>query len=155
MTSETRSGATSASMGMVVFIIFMVTMAGIGQLFLKQGIMYMTEEVLGGFPSDIMGWISLIFYWKVFIGLTIYFFFGVSWLKILADVPVSFAFPFLAISYIVIILGSWLFLAESINSMKLIAIGLIIVGVICLSRSDTSEVGTSKPASGAAFKPPS
>lgn len=147
MTSETKSGVTSASMGMVIFIIVMVTMAGIGQLFLKHGIVYMTEEVLDGFPRDIMGWIRLIFHWEVFIGLAIYFFFGVSWLKILADVPVSFAFPFLAISYIVIILGSWLFLAESINMMKLIAIALIIVGVICLSRSDTSEVGGPKPAS--------
>ena len=122
---------------MVVFIIFMVTLAGIGQLFIKHGVTVVTEQA-GGFPTDIMGFIKMVFYWPVFIGLAIYFFFGVAWLKILADVPVSFAFPFLAISYIVIILGSWWFLSENINSLKLIAIGLIIAGVICLSRSDTS-----------------
>ncbi len=123
---------------MVVFIILMVTLAGIGQLFIKHGVTNVTDQ-LGGFPTDIIGFIKLVFHWPVFVGLVIYFFFGIAWLKILADVPVSFAFPFLAISYIVIILGSGIFLGESINYLKIIAIVLIIAGVICLSRSDTSE----------------
>ena len=86
-----------------------------------------------------MGFLELIFYWPVFIGLAIYFIFGVAWLKILADVPVSFAFPFLAISYVVIIFGSWLFLGENISNLKILAVVLIIAGVVSLSRSDTSE----------------
>jgi drug/metabolite transporter (DMT)-like permease len=142
MTSPTGNGKKTASIGLIAFIILMVTLAGIGQLFMKQGIVEMVG-MLGGFPRDIVGWIRLIFHWKVFLGLVIYFFFGIAWLKILADVPVSFAFPFLAISYIVIILGSRLFLHEDINFMKLVAVVLIILGVICLSRSDTSEISSS------------
>jgi drug/metabolite transporter (DMT)-like permease len=133
--TEVRKTATP---GMIVFIILMVTLAGIGQLFIKHGVTEVTEQ-LGGFPSDIVGFIRLIFHWQVFLGLVIYFFFGVAWLKILADVPVSFAFPFLAISYIVIILGSWKFLGENISTLKIISIVLIILGVVSLSRSDTSE----------------
>jgi len=123
---------------MIIFIIVMVTLAGFGQLFIKTGV-----NQFGGpdasFPRDIVGFIRLVTYWPVFLGLVIYFFFGLSWLKILSDVPVSFAFPFLAISYIVIIFGSWYFLGEDINAMKIIAVVLIILGVICLSRSDTSQ----------------
>ena len=128
----------TATPGMIIFIILMVTLAGIGQLFIKHGVTVVTDQI-GGFPSDIMGFIGLVFYWPVFIGLVIYFFFGVAWLKILADVPVSFAFPFLAISYIVIIFGSWLFLEENISTLKILAVVLIIGGVVSLSRSDTSE----------------
>jgi drug/metabolite transporter (DMT)-like permease len=138
MTSSTNVTRKNASIGMVIFIIVMVLLAGIGQLFIKYGVNAVTTS-LGGFPTDILGFIKLVFFWPVLLGLCIYFFFGVAWLKILADVPLSFAFPFLAISYIVIILGSYFFLDEDINFLKLVAIALIIAGVICLSRSDTSE----------------
>lgn len=123
---------------MVIFIVVMVTLAGVGQLFIKSGVGETTAR-LGGFPSNIPDFFTLVFYWKVFVGLAIYFVFGITWLKILSDVPVSFAFPFLAIGYVVIILGSYFFLGESINLLKLIAILLIISGVVCLSRSDTTE----------------
>jgi drug/metabolite transporter (DMT)-like permease len=137
MTPNTPSSRT-ASMGMIVFIVVMVTLAGIGQLFIKSGVNTVTGN-LGHFPTDPVGFLRLVFYWPVLLGLVIYFFFGIAWLKILSDVPVSYAFPFLAISYIVIILGSSWFLNENINLLKVTAIVLIIAGVICLSRSDTSE----------------
>lgn len=133
--SQIKKRATPAMIG---FIITMVILAGIGQLFIKNGVTTVTAE-LGHFPTDPLGFLKLVFYWPVFLGLAIYFFFGITWLKILSDVPVSFAFPFLAISYIVIILGSYFFLNESINTMKIAAIVLIIAGVVCLSRSDTTE----------------
>lgn len=138
MTPDAGKTRTTASTGLVIFIIVFVLLAGIGQLFIKYGVNVVTLDSTG-FPTDIMGFIRLIFFWPVILGLCIYFLFGIAWLKILADVPVSFAFPFLAISYIVIILGSWLFLGEDINLLKLISIALIIAGVICLSRSDTTE----------------
>jgi drug/metabolite transporter (DMT)-like permease len=126
------------SMAMIVFIVVMVTLAGIGQLFIKDGV-DAVKNSLGHFPTDPVGFLKMIFYWPVFTGLAIYFFFGIAWLKILSDVPVSYAFPFLAISYIVIILGSYWFLHETITPLKIIAIVLIIAGVVCLSRSDTRE----------------
>jgi drug/metabolite transporter (DMT)-like permease len=135
MSSETRQAATTTT---ILFIIFMVTLAGIGQLFIKQGVTTETAA-LGHFPTNLPEFLKLVLFWPVLLGLVIYFFFGVAWLKILSDVPVSFAFPFLAISYVVIILGSYLFLHEDITLLKIIAIVLIILGVVCLSRSDTTE----------------
>lgn len=201
MTGKTEATSSRASIGMVIFIVAMVTMAAVGQLFIKDGVnnfetvltlrefhgaIFVPEQALvqntdvdavkaidsdggkfftifeakgkykegiltntfnpgdkivvrGKFPSDFAGFLRLVFYWPVFIGLAIYFFFGFAWLKILGSVPVSFAFPFLALGYIVIILGSAWILGEEINAMRIGAIILIIAGVICLSRSDTSE----------------
>jgi len=144
MTSPPLHNRRTALPGMILFIILMVTLAGIGQLFIKHGVTAVTDRI-GGFPTDIIGFFSLVFYPPVFIGLVIYFFFGIAWLKILADVPVSFAFPFLAISYIVIILGSFWFLGESVSSLKIASVVLIIAGVTCLSRSDTSEIPLPSP----------
>lgn len=141
MTTTPVTARKTASIALVIFIIGMVFLAGIGQLFIKYGVNQVTDQI-GHFPTDPVGFIKLVFFWPVFTGLCIYFFFGMAWLKILADVPVSFAFPFLAISYIVIILGSYLFLGENINTLKLVAIALIIAGVICLSRSDTTQAAT-------------
>jgi len=138
MNGSTLRPTATASITMIVFIIVMVTLAGIGQLFIKHGVTVVVGQA-GSFPADLIGFLKLVFYWPVFLGLLIYFFFGIAWLKILSDVPVSYAFPFLSISYIVIILGSWWFLGETITFLKIIAIFLIIAGVICLSRSDTSE----------------
>ena len=131
----------TASIPTIVLILLMVLLAGIAQLFIKQGVNTVTSG-LGHFPTNIAGFFRLVFYWPVFLGLVIYVFFGIAWLKILSDVPVSFAFPFLAISYLVIIIGSYLFLDETITPLKVAAILLISGGVICLSRSDTSEHGT-------------
>ncbi|HEX9745756.1 MAG TPA: hypothetical protein VGB30_10040 [bacterium] len=129
-----------ASPGMILFIIIMVTMAGVAQVFIKSGVNFIkSPEQLGGFPSNLSEFFVMVFYWQVFLGLCFYFVFGLAWLKILSSVPVSFAFPFLAISYIVIILGSYLFLNEPINALKLTSIVLIILGVVSLSRSDTTE----------------
>jgi drug/metabolite transporter (DMT)-like permease len=138
MTSDVPNTQKAASPRMILLIIAMVTLAGIGQLFIKHGVSTVTES-LGHFPTDPVGFLKLIFFWPVFVGLAIYFFFGVAWLKILSDVPVSFAFPFLAISYIVIILGSGIFLHEEITPLKIVSIILIIAGVVCLSRSDSSS----------------
>ena len=201
MKGKSEAAPSRASIGMVIFIVAMVTMAAVGQLFIKDGVnnfetvvtlqevngaIFIPEQALvpdadvdavraidsdgekfftifeskgkykegiltntfnpgdkivvrGKFPSDFAGFLRLVFYWPVFIGLAIYFFFGIAWLKILGSVPVSFAFPFLALGYIVIILGSAWILGEDINGMRIGAIILIIAGVICLSRSDTSE----------------
>ena len=138
MTTRAVDTGKTASPGVIFFIILMVILAGVGQLFIKHGVTVVTEQI-DGFPTDIVGFFKLVFQWEVFLGLVIYFFFGIAWLKILADVPVSFAFPFLAVSYIVIIFGSWWFLGENITNLKIVAVVLIVIGVICLSRSDTSE----------------
>lgn len=200
MTETNGTGSNRAGLGMVIFIVAMVTLAAVGQLFIKHGVnnfesvitleehlgeIFIPESSLvkdavdtvvgfdddgektqitfnnlgkykegihtdtfsagekiiikGKFPSDFMGFLTMVFYWPIFIGLCIYFFFGFAWLKILGSVPVSFAFPFLALGYIVIILGSAIFLGEIINTLRILAILLIIGGVICLSRSDTTE----------------
>jgi len=57
------------------------------------------------------------------------------WLFALGRVEVSFAYPFLAVGYILVSILSYFWLGESFNAVKLIGIFVIIIGVLILSRA--------------------
>jgi multidrug transporter EmrE-like cation transporter len=48
---------------------------------------------------------------------------------------VSVAYPLLSLGYIVNAIGAWYFLGEAISAQRVLAIGVIIVGVALLTRS--------------------
>ena len=71
---------------------------------------------------------------EVLLALPIYAIGLVIWLIVLTKVDLSYAYPFLSSSYLLIFLSSWLILGEEITSMRwigliFISIGLIFVGL--------------------------
>lgn len=60
----------------------------------------------------------------------------VVWLYALSRVDISFAYPFLAFGYVLVSLAAWLWLDEQIGSTKIVAMIIIIIGIIILSRAD-------------------
>jgi len=68
------------------------------------------------------------------LGLACYGGSAIAYLVALQRIPVSIAFPSVALSYVVIAaLGAWLW-AEPIGASKAVGIGLIVVGVVMLYR---------------------
>jgi multidrug transporter EmrE-like cation transporter len=59
----------------------------------------------------------------------------VVWIAGLSRVPVSFAYPFLSLGYVVNAFAAWYLFGESLNAQKIIAIAVIIVGVWLLAKS--------------------
>lgn len=59
----------------------------------------------------------------------------VFWIMALSRVPVSVAYPMVALGYLLNALGAWLWLGESLGMQKLIGIGFIILGVWLVARS--------------------
>lgn len=57
------------------------------------------------------------------------------WIMALSRVPVSVAYPMVALGYLVNALGAWLWLGESLGAQKLVGIGFIILGVWLVARS--------------------
>jgi multidrug transporter EmrE-like cation transporter len=68
-------------------------------------------------------------------GLTCYVVSVVVWIIGLSRVDVSIAYPMLSLGYIINALGAWYFLGEALSAQRLLAIGVIIVGVALLARS--------------------
>lgn len=59
----------------------------------------------------------------------------IIWILALSRVPVSIAFPMLSMAYVVNAVAAWYLLGEAFNPAKLIGMGVIILGVIIISRA--------------------
>ena len=73
------------------------------------------------------------FIWIGFIG------FGmgaVFWLAVLSRVPLSIAYPILALSYFVVVIEAWLFLHERVTWKRLVGVGIIVAGVVVVGLSE-------------------
>jgi multidrug transporter EmrE-like cation transporter len=73
--------------------------------------------------------------WHIITALFCYGISVVVWMLALSRVPVSIAFPMLSMAYVVTAVAAWHFLGESFNPTKMLGIGVIIIGVIILSRA--------------------
>jgi multidrug transporter EmrE-like cation transporter len=81
-----------------------------------------------------IGW-KLATEWHIVTALFCYGISVVVWILALSRVPVSIAFPLLSMAYIVTALAAWYLLGEPLSMTKLFGIGVIILGVIIISRA--------------------
>jgi len=116
----------------LVFTVLVVA----GQLLLKYGLSNFVVDGLGELMKQIF---AIIFNPFVFIGLALYVVSTGVWLIVLSRTSLSFCYPFISISYILIIITSRIFFNEIIDLYKVIAIVLIIAGVFMLSMSRTEK----------------
>ena len=68
-------------------------------------------------------------------GVGAYGFSSIFWLILLSRVELSYAYPALSIGYVLITLVSAFILGEDVSSLRWLAVAIICVGVILLSRS--------------------
>ncbi|HCE10613.1 MAG TPA: 4-amino-4-deoxy-L-arabinose transferase [Oxalobacteraceae bacterium] len=68
-------------------------------------------------------------------GLSCYVISVLVWIIGLSRVDVTIAYPLLSLGYIINAFGAWYFLNEPVSAQRLLAIGIIIVGVALLTRS--------------------
>ncbi len=73
----------------------------------------------------------------VLLGLALYGVGALAWIAVLARLDLSFAYPFLALNFVLIALVSRLVLGESIPSLRWVGIAVICVGILIVARSNT------------------
>jgi drug/metabolite transporter (DMT)-like permease len=117
----------------ILSILISVIVSVVGQLLVKKGL-----NLIGNiqYSKGVIASFSKIF-WSpyVLVGTFIYFLGVFFWLYALVKVDLSFAYPFSALSYVLVLLLSWLFLGENIPSLRLIGVLVICFGVIIVSKS--------------------
>jgi undecaprenyl phosphate-alpha-L-ara4N flippase subunit ArnE len=59
----------------------------------------------------------------------------VLWVRILATVPLSRAYPFMALAFILVPAGGYVFFQESITLRYVVGAALIVIGVIVAARA--------------------
>ena len=73
--------------------------------------------------------------WHIVGALFCYAFSVVVWILALSRVPVSIAFPMLSMAYVVNAIAAYYLLGEPFSATKLVGMGVIILGVIIISRA--------------------
>jgi multidrug transporter EmrE-like cation transporter len=68
-------------------------------------------------------------------GLAVYGVGVISWLFALSHLELSYAYPFSSLGYVGIILGSYFLFKERISAIRLVGIGVIILGLLIISQS--------------------
>jgi drug/metabolite transporter (DMT)-like permease len=117
------------------FIITGVLLNAAAQLFLKAG----TNRLGGAIHLTMENWfttgLKVATQLPILAGLACYAISLVVWIIGLSRTDVTIAYPMLSLGYVVSAFGAWMFLGEVVSPQRLLAIGVILVGVVLLARS--------------------
>jgi multidrug transporter EmrE-like cation transporter len=102
----------------VVFILISVLLGVAGQLLLKTGV-----GQVGLLARRL--WCSPL----IWGGLAVYGVGTLFWLISLSRVELGYAYPFLSLSYVLIVASSWLVLGERVSTSRLLGVAAICCGV--------------------------
>jgi multidrug transporter EmrE-like cation transporter len=116
------------------FIFTGVCLNAIAQLLLKAG-----TNAVGAIHLTADNWfatgLKLATQLPVLGGLTCYVLSVVVWIIGLSRVDVTIAYPMLSLGYVLNAVGAWYFLGEIVSVQRMVAIGIILVGVALIART--------------------
>ncbi len=119
----------------IILIFSSISLAVVGQLLLKSGMDMIGpitgEEVRNGLDTVV----KVLTNSRVVIGLCFYFVSAAVWLIVLSRVDLSFAYPLLGSSYVVILFASRILFNEPVTAIRLGGAVLISFGVILITRT--------------------
>jgi multidrug transporter EmrE-like cation transporter len=122
------------NIGTFGFILTGILLNATAQLLLKKG-----TNAVGAIHLTAENWFSigvqLATQLPIIGGLTCYVVSVLVWIIGLSRVDVTIAYPLLSIGYIVNAVGAWYFLGEIMSLQRMLAIGVIIIGVALLVKS--------------------
>ena len=102
----------------------------VSELLLRRG----AERFSGaGGAEGIFGIAALASAWT-WIGIICYVASFGSWILVLRRLPLSIAFPAINVVHVLIPIGCWLFLGESISVRRWVGIALVVCGILLLAR---------------------
>lgn len=118
----------------ITYILISVLTTTAGQLLLKKGM-----NILGSVTLSFDQLLPTI--WKmatnlyVLIGFLILLGSNVFWLAALSRVELSYAYPFVSISYVIMLVASWIMFDEKITLSRLLGTIVIGIGILLIYRN--------------------
>ena len=112
------------------FLLIAVLLSASGELLLKHGM-----SQVGVFTFELPMLVRIFLMPQIVLGFALVFGGAIFWLAVISRVDLSFAYPMLALGYIIVVFASWLFFQEPLNAAKLVGVAVICSGVVILARS--------------------
>jgi len=106
----------------IVLVLVASVIGSAGAVFLKSGAMSLQPNLF-----------SIVFNWRLALGIVTYMLSSVLFVKGMSNGELSVLFPMVSLGYICTLAWSRLFFHEVITRAKVMGIGLILAGIVCLS----------------------
>ncbi|MFW5867381.1 MAG: EamA family transporter [Armatimonadota bacterium] len=121
----------------IIMLLVSVSLGAAGQICLKYGVTLLGE---GASPLVI---IKGIFTPYVFGGFVCYGLSSLIYLNVLSRLDLSYAYPFVALSFVVVTVLSWHLLDETLPLLRIVGLVLIMAGVLTVAASYRAEAAQS------------
>lgn len=118
----------------ITLIIISISIAVGGQLLLKIGMNRIGALDFSGIGSLFKFFTQVLRSPIVVLGLFMYVISAALWLIVLSAVDLSFAYPFIGLTYVFVLVLSKFLLKEDVNPVRWIGTIIITIGVIVISR---------------------
>jgi drug/metabolite transporter (DMT)-like permease len=107
-----------------------ISLATAGQLLLRAGMDRIGEIALFRSPGDVLTFAGhILSTWQVMLGLVLFGCSAVFWLISLSRLPLSVAYPAVSLSYVLILVFSYIVLGERPSLLVWSGAGLIVIGI--------------------------
>ena len=130
-TTPTQKGDRRMTIGL---ILISVTFAAIAQVTLKMGMNQVTDANGGQLALTGESLKQILTTLLVWVGLGIFAISAVLWLFALSRASLSFAYPFAALGYVIIVAASILFLGEHVPPLGWAGVACIVVGILLVAQ---------------------
>lgn len=114
-------------------ILASVSLGVLGQFLIKRGLNSLGK--LDFAAGLVVAYLKVFLSPLVVLGLGVYFLGVFFWLYALSKVDLSYAYPFVSLSYVLVILASVFLLGEQVTPLRWLGVAAICAGVVLVARS--------------------
>jgi drug/metabolite transporter (DMT)-like permease len=126
-----ESRMQSANLQSIGLVLLSVTLGAAGQLMIKAAV-----NEMGPLQLSVQMMLKMVSSPLLIIALGIYAFSAILWLLALMKADLSFAYPFLSLTYVAVLLGGAVLFHEQVTLMRLVGFIVIVLGLVIITRSE-------------------
>lgn len=127
--------SVSSNLSSLGLILLSVLLAGTGQLIFKAAL-----NDIGELSISADMFISLITSPLLILGLFVFGISAVFWLIALMKAELSFAYPFLGLTHVIVLLGGSLLFDDKITWLRIVGFMFIIAGLFVIARGEQEQI---------------
>lgn len=120
---------------LILLIVASVMLAGVAQITLKAGVNRVTESEGGELRFNAEALTAIATSWVVLAGLALFGVSAVLWIFALSRASLSFAYPFAALTYVLILLFDRFFLHQQVGALRWAGVALIVSGIVLIAQT--------------------
>jgi len=133
-TTQNAAETRSANLQSIGLVLASVACGAVGQLTLKAGM-----NSLGPLELSLNTFVSMVTSPLLLVGIAIFGVSTVLWLLALMKADLSFAYPFLSLTYIAVLVGGAILFHEKVTLPRVVGFAVIVTGVLIVARSEQKK----------------